>query len=425
MQAPPAIHPNYLRALRRGLAETVLPAVTDPAARSTLAATDSVLVRLIAALEAPMRQSPRDADTAPAADLAAAEAARLDARETEVAAILDETPPARPTALAIDAALVQRHLDRRFPGDAVQVAGLEDVPGGRSKSTLMLTVADHARLPAGLVLRVDRPGSAQGTTVCDEYPVIAALHRHGVCTPEPLWLEPDPAALGAPFLVMRRMPGSVPGDYWSAGRATPELASDLAAALARLHAVPATAIRADAPASARDAVAKMFAEAEAGWRQPGAAPSPVLETAFAWLTRNLPVIEGASQAIHGDVHFGNVLAVDDRVICLTDWEFAHAGHPAEDLAFARGQIEAVMPWSDFLAAYGAAGGAPVSEAQLRVFRIWSFVRNVALSSTLLRRIHDGTTDDMVSLAIALNSRPRLETQLARLIAAESAADAAR
>lgn len=60
--------------------------------------------------------------------------------------------------------------------------------------------------------------------------------------------------------------------------------------------------------------------------------------------------------VHGDLRPANVL-VDpdtDEVTALVDWEFAHGGHPVEDLGsllrdgtatpFARATIEAMLPW---------------------------------------------------------------------------------
>jgi len=36
--------------------------------------------------------------------------------------------------------------------------------------------------------------------------------------------------------------------------------------------------------------------------------------------------------VHGDLSFENVIVREDRSLCLIDWEYAHCGHPDEDLA---------------------------------------------------------------------------------------------
>jgi len=61
-----------------------------------------------------------------------------------------------------------------------------------------------------------------------------------------------------------------------------------------------------------------------------------------WRVLRTGAEEGASAAsaasrvgsclVHGDLHSGNVLRrADGRLVCI-DWEYAHAGHPLEDLA---------------------------------------------------------------------------------------------
>jgi aminoglycoside phosphotransferase (APT) family kinase protein len=124
-------------------------------------------------------------------------------------------------------------------------------------------------------------------------------------------------------------------------------------------------------------------------------------------------------AVHGDAHFGNVLAEGDRLVCVTDWEFAHAGHPAEDLAFCRTSIESIMPWSEFLAEYRSAGGPEVSEPQLRFFRIWTYLRNFCFATLMRDRLAAGAPTDMQSLMIAVDAQPRLEALLLQALADET------
>jgi aminoglycoside phosphotransferase (APT) family kinase protein len=314
-------------------------------------------------------------------------------------------------AATLTAARVQSYLDRRFPGQHLRLQSYVDVPGGRSKLTSLLTLADNAILPTELVMRRDHAGSAQNTSVRDEFPVLQSLHVVGVLAPEALWLEADDEALGAPFLVMRRSPGAAPGDYWSAGSATPALCLQLATALARLHRVAAQLAWPQASSSARDCVAGMLETYEARVGLQYRPQHGALAQGYAWAHRELARIDGASVAIHGDVHFGNTLVADQHLHCLIDWEFTHAGHAAEDLAFCRGHVESVMPWRDFIARYRDAGGPAVTAAQLQYFQVWTYLRNLTLATAVMQDIRDGKVDDLQNMVIALDARPRLEAAL--------------
>src|SRR5262249_34460344 len=138
------------------------------------------------------------------------EALRLEEKEAALqraAAATDAAP------LQISTAAVHDYLLRRFPGSRMELSRCAQLPGGRSKITLILELQSPgatgtaATLPRELVLRCDRPGSVQATTVRDEFAVLEATYRANAFAPEPLWLESDPAPLGVPFLAMRRMPG--------------------------------------------------------------------------------------------------------------------------------------------------------------------------------------------------------------------------
>jgi len=58
---------------------------------------------------------------------------------------------------------------------------------------------------------------------------------------------------------------------------------------------------------------------------------------------------------------------------VLDWEAAHLGNPAEELAYLRPSIEPVLPWEDFLQRYTAAGGTAPDPAAMRFFDVWSHV----------------------------------------------------
>ena len=452
----------YLRTVRQTLREVILQEVSSAAGRNALALCDLTLVRLIAALDevpsvraahaprfaalmdraasmtgagapaaddlakplqsaaAALFETGMDHTAAPArlallAEISAAENGLRRDYEAAVKRAADVTPPI-PAALRVTAAAVQAYLDQKFGHDKIRVQDCTPIPGGRSKLTVLLDVAPNALVPTGMVLRIDGPGSAISTTVLDEIPVLNIMFQTGIAAPEPLWVEADAAFLGAPFLVMRRMPGKAAGSLWEADHVSPAIGLALAQALASVHGAGPDSVWPAAPPDARTAVADMLRDFEASWRDGESTPSLAMECAYGWLRRQLACIEGPPVVVHGDAHFANLLVQDDKLVCLLDWEFTHPGHPAEDLAYCRNYVEKIMNWEDFLRHYRAQGGAAVSAAQLEYFAVWGYLRNATYSANMLRDFNAGKVHGIQNLTIALNTRTRIEALLAQAVA---------
>ncbi len=62
-------------------------------------------------------------------------------------------------------------------------------------------------------------------------------------------------------------------------------------------------------------------------------PDLELEYAFAWLAAHAPTAVTRTALIHGDCGPGNFLYDDGKITALIDWEFAHIGDPADDMAW--------------------------------------------------------------------------------------------
>ena len=319
----------------------------------------------------------------------------------------------RSTTEAPDRSALEAYLRGRFPAArGLAIRNLTRVPGGRSKDTLLLDVDGLPGLPASIVLRVDL--GRYGTSVRAEYPLIVALHRAGVPVPEPLWLEEGTIPLGGAFLATRRMRGAPGGNMWGEGiNVSSAVVLAFAASLAQLHRTPLQNLLPEAAqATARTATEAMIGDYEARWRASNPNASVPLELAFQWLRQKLPRVEGAAVLVHGDPGFQNMLVEGDELVCLLDWEFAHAGDPAEDLAYCRPTVERVMPWGQFVQHYRTAGGPTITPARLEYFEIWRTVRNATLGTRMLRDFTAGAVSGLESCAVAVNTFPRIEAQLA-------------
>ena len=314
---------------------------------------------------------------------------------------------------------LQRYL-RAHPRATPEVTVLEvnEIPGGRSKRTVLARLGIAGPLPTELVLRLDT-GRGVGTSVAEEFPLLDRVAKLGLPVPEPLWLEDSTEPFGNPFIVFRRMPGAGAGDLIEgAFRKEPATALALARVLARVHAGGRELIEDPAERSSSIAHTRaLLTHYHDWWRSKKPFPSLVIETAFMWLFRRLGDGLGESTVVHADSGFHNLLLDETGNGCLLDWEFAHFGDPAEDLASCRPAVEKCMPWEGFLAEYRAHGGGPVSDFRLRYFEVWRPLRNAAVCGTVLHSMMNGEADDIDPVTIGLSTFQRLQADLARSLEA--------
>jgi aminoglycoside phosphotransferase (APT) family kinase protein len=298
----------------------------------------------------------------------------------------------------------------------VRVKSVFDIPGGRSKRTILVELEEAGDLPPALVLRMDT-GRGVGTNVSDEFPLLDRVARMGLPVPEPLWLETDTAVFGFPFIVFRRMPGASAGDLIEgAFKKVPETGKALARALAAVHASGAAIIEDSLRGSAVPHTEALLKHYHDWWTAKKPFPSIIIEAAFIWLRRNVGAGLGEATVVHADTAFHNLLLDDSGQACLLDWEFAHFGDGAEDLASCRPAVQRCMPWEDFLAEYYAHGGYPVTEFQLNYFEVWRPLRNAVLCGTVLHSLMHGEADDIDPVTIAFSTFARLQADLAKSLA---------
>ncbi len=182
----------------------------------------------------------------------------------------------------------------------------------------------------------------------DQYRVIRALSEHtDVPVPTTYWFEPGESVLGAPFFVMGKVDGMVPGDmppYTQSGwlyDATPEqqqaLWWDALDVMARIHRVDWRALGLDCldrrhlGATGLDQQLA-YNQAYLDWAARGQ-PQPIVDKAWKWLLANRPVETGPDALCWGDSRIGNMIFSDFRVRAVLDWEMVTIGHPVRDLGW--------------------------------------------------------------------------------------------
>ena len=213
---------------------------------------------------------------------------------------------------------------------AVGVSGLHPLFGGASSVTLAGLLGERP-----VVVKVAPPGvmPVLNRDVLRQSRIIRALGPSGVPVPEVLIEQPgDPPGI-PPLFVMSFLDGSSVEPLFDrdAEPAAPNVVADrlrnAAIAMARLHSLQPASIGLDT-----EPVISLTAEIERwcrlletidpvlvlGWREVGAA-----------LRRSVPPALPPA-VVHGDFRLGNLLAVDDRITAVIDWEIWSIGDPRVD-----------------------------------------------------------------------------------------------
>jgi aminoglycoside phosphotransferase (APT) family kinase protein len=82
---------------------------------------------------------------------------------------------------------------------------------------------------------------------------------------------------------------------------------------------------------------------------------------------------------------------------LLDWELAHVGDPAEDIAWMYRRLwspQAFLPLDSALRLYAQAGGTGIAPERLLWYRVFSEARLATISLTAVRRFMDGHTGNL-------------------------------
>jgi aminoglycoside phosphotransferase (APT) family kinase protein len=180
----------------------------------------------------------------------------------------------------------------------------------------------------------------------------------------------------------------------------------LAAHTAALHAVPVPN---------EDDPSRVVRHQLARWRAQLAAVAaprvPALEGVFEWLAEHLPVPTSLA-LVHGDLRPGNFLYDEHSVTGILDWELAHLGDPAEDLAWAyvgRWSPARLLSVADFVATYESAGGQLMDPVVLSYHRVYAEARFAVISHRAASLFSSGAStnlrhaDRVRELALALDA----------------------
>ncbi|APR85262.1 Hypothetical protein A7982_10611 [Minicystis rosea] len=328
------------------------------------------------------------------------------------------------TSLAdLGAALAERLAAET--GRPVAVRAIEPLGGGACQDNYRVDIdlADGrgARLMA---LRSDARKSLAGSIDRrEEFAVISAAVAAGVQTPAAQALTQNLVRPGAWAYLLDWAEGTAIGrrvlrDEALAG-ARRGLAAELAVNLARIHSVtPARYPSLLPPTPARDLLRSPRRMVES-LRE----PRPALEIALRWLETHPPSSD-ETVLVHGDFRTGNFMVTPEGLAGVLDWEFAHWGSPAEDLAWIQMRqwrfnanklpIGGFGRREDFYAAYEAASGRKINRDDVHYYEVLGNVRWAAGCVQQGERYLSGEEQDLELVAIPRRA-VEMEFEALRLI----------
>jgi aminoglycoside phosphotransferase (APT) family kinase protein len=284
----------------------------------------------------------------------------------------------------------------------LRIEDLTPVSGGNARQAFAFDLAvglegGHGDIPCIMLMQASA-GQLE-SNLLTEFKVLSALDGSGVPAPRALWIDADGSALGAPTIVMERVAGVTdilalralePG---ARNRAVALAFAETAAKLHNADVSPLTFLGNPTPASV---AAEQIALWEAQFVKCRMEPHPALAFAFAWLKTHAPTAPRIS-LIHGDYRFGNFLYEDTRITALLDWEMAHLGDPAEDIAWAYRALwtpEMHLTLDQFLTSYSEAGGPEIAPENLLFYRLFGEVKHAVISLNAARSFADGRTRNL-------------------------------
>jgi aminoglycoside phosphotransferase (APT) family kinase protein len=329
------------------------------------------------------------------------------------------------------AAKLAEYFARKLGAAGLRIAGWRLASQGMSDDTILVTLAPAAGEAVALVVRRHREAGVapELRDVERQYRLLRALGGTDVPVAEALWYEPDPAVLGAPFFVMRRVPGEVPIPWSPEGRAFLARVGDgptgerFVEVLAAIHRIDwrarglAFLPRAEPPEDFARLEVEGLARIVRRYRRE---PEPILEDALGWLAAHARPTPRTT-LVHGDYRTGNLVYDDDRIAAVLDWEFACVGDPMLDVAWVcarSNRMESdrvcyLLPRERFLERYERATGFVRDEATLRFWEVFHQVRNAVIWLSAAEAWAAGRTRDLrlARWALTLPTMRRLVAEL--------------
>ncbi len=261
----------------------------------------------------------------------------------------------------------------RLPGfEDARVSSITPVDGGASNITCRVELLSSGARHVCLRMQRER-GIFEPYDVIREGRVLQALFKSPVPVPQMLASEPDPAPLGAPFIVMAWV------DAPHMGNAPDASFGEFTGAVANIHAQNWHSLGLSFLGVPDSVEAAIHGELDAvAARMPafGCKDDALLTAALTRLRAAVPA-DGRLALCQGDINVFNYLFKGGKVVSVVDWEQARISDPRSDigqllaLSHLKGAPFGPAESMPFAQAYGAVSGAPhEGMAFFRAFWLW-------------------------------------------------------
>ncbi len=191
-----------------------------------------------------------------------------------------------------------------------------------------------------------------------EHKIISALWTTPVPVPEALGFCADPAVNGAPFYVMRFVPGVVLHDAEIAKRSLAEpqrrrTGESFVDVLADRHPVDVDAVRLGDLAKKQDYIARQLKRWYGQFQQSKTRELPAIDRVHDRLKARIPE-QGRASVVHGDYRLGNCITDPEagKIAAVLDWEICTLGDPLADVGYV------LATWTQSTDPVAGAPGAP-------------------------------------------------------------------
>lgn len=319
----------------------------------------------------------------------------------------------------VSADAIQRYLRQSFGSPSLELSDFRFLTGGRVRQTVSFTISADGNAPSKLVVQREHPGAITALRgLSMQFALLSQLHAAGVKVPKPLLIEESAAHLGAPFIVVERLPGAPPiasMDYFGTPSKSVSIVESLAEQMALLHRQPIEALEVHLDSTLDRATDQSWASdvdvLERTWLEACHAPSLAVSAGLAWMRSRAADIGGRRAIVHGDMLLHNLLTEDEKISGILDWELAHLGHPAEDLGYVRPVIEQMADWSLFMQAYQRAGGTAFTAEEIDFFTLRSMIKLITIIQPARMAFETGRTDDANLVEAGASFLPKLIDRL--------------
>jgi len=295
-------------------------------------------------------------------------------------------------------AFLSKKLNKKF-----KLLSIQRIFGGASRETYRVKLQDEEKKSENFIYR-----RSQNSSLIETDP---DFQETEVPVPKLFVLEESAKPLGAPFLVMEELPGTVasPFDKEAYTPNQADLGKKFWKILGKIASHDLTKSKLNEN-SAKKNLKDCWRQELEYWvsviRKDSLGIEPILEAAIRELFRSKPLPASRLSIVHGDYRNGNFLFAGKDITGILDWEMAHIGDPIEDLGWALSEIWCweqketpayLVPRKEALEIWTQESKIEIDEKSLFWWELFACVKGLAIWISAGHEFSSGSNTDPVNL----------------------------